>query len=64
MTPYCKVLPEKYICEKHSFSTPIFNTFSTFSTHSFNNLLKVKKKNVYMFKAIFDQQVSILNQNF
>ncbi len=19
MTPYCKVLPEKYICEKHSF---------------------------------------------
>ncbi len=28
-------------------------------------LLKVtKKKNVYRFKVIFDQQVSILNQNF
>ncbi len=29
-------------------------------------LLKVtkKKKTVYRFKAIFDQQVSILNQNF
>ncbi len=27
-------------------------------------LLKVTKKNVYRFKAIFDQQVSILNQNF
>ncbi len=23
-----------------------------------------KKKNVYRFKVIFDQQVSILNQNF
>ncbi len=24
----------------------------------------LQKKNVYRFKAIFDQQVSILNQNF